>query len=127
MSNFVLKGSKDTYKPVSRLMCVARSLGLVDLASRVMKTPTCFLCFGCTRTPLWVSEANIGRSAFPPNHGRGGQRCRTSMLVRLSAAFGHRLSVDVTPGLSRSRRLPVVVDAFALTMRRRWSRLLNAE
>ena len=29
MSNFVLKGSHDTDKPVSRLTCVARSLGLV--------------------------------------------------------------------------------------------------
>ena len=48
------------------------------------------------------------------------------MLVRLSAASGHRFSVGVTAGLSRNRRLPVVVDALALTMRRRWSRLLNA-
>ena len=48
------------------------------------------------------------------------------MLVRLSAASGHRFSVGVTSGLSRNRRLSVVVDALALTMRRRWSRLLNA-
>ena len=48
------------------------------------------------------------------------------MLVRLSAASGHRFSVGVTPGLSRGRRSPVVVDTLALTMRRRWSRLLNA-
>ena len=48
------------------------------------------------------------------------------MLVRLSAASGHRFSVGVTSGLSRNRRLPVVVDALALTMRRRWSRLQNA-
>ena len=36
------------------------------------------------------------------------------MLVRLSAASDHRFSVGVTPGLSRSRRLPVVVDALVL-------------
>ena len=50
----------------------------------------------------------------------------TLMLVRLSATSGHRFSIGVTSGLSRDRRLPVVVDALALTMRRRWSRLLNA-
>ena len=49
------------------------------------------------------------------------------MLVRLSAAYGHRFSVGVTRGLSRSRRLPVIVDALTLTMCRRWSRLLNAD
>ena len=50
----------------------------------------------------------------------------TPMLVRLSAASGHRFSIGVTSGLGRDRRLPVVVDALALTMRRRWSRPLNA-
>jgi len=48
------------------------------------------------------------------------------MLVRLFAASGHRFSVCVTLGLSRNRRLPVVADALALTMRKRWIRLLSA-
>ena len=90
-----------------------------------------FSGFGCTRASLRVSGANIGRRVIPANHGRVGlgcgQRCMTPMLVRLSAASGHRFSIGVTSGLSRNRRLPVVVvDALALTMRRRWSRLLNA-
>ena len=75
-----------------------------------------FSGFGCTRTSLLVSGANIGWRAIPSNHDRvglgGGQRCRTPMLVRLSVASGHRFSVCVTPGLSRSRRLSVIVDAY---------------
>ena len=39
----------------------------------------------------------------------------TPMLDRLSAASGHRFSIGVTSGLSRNRRLLVVVDALALT------------
>ena len=65
MSNFVLKGSHDTDKPVSRLTCVARSLGLVDLASRVMKTPTCFLAFDALARLFGLAERILDDVPFP--------------------------------------------------------------
>ena len=65
MSNFVLKGSHDTDKPVSRLTCVARSLGLVDLASRVMKTPTCFLAFDALARLFGLAERILNDVPFP--------------------------------------------------------------
>ena len=65
MSNFVLKGSHDTDKPVSRLTCVARSLGLVDLASRVMKTPTCFLALDVLARLFVLAERILDDVPFP--------------------------------------------------------------
>ena len=65
MSNFVLKGSHDTDKPVSRLTCVARSLGLVDLASRVMKTPTCFLALDILARLFGLAERILDDMQFP--------------------------------------------------------------
>ena len=65
MSNFVLKGSRDTDKLVSRLTCVATSLGLVDLASRVMKTPTCFLALDVLARLFGLAERILDYVRFP--------------------------------------------------------------
>ena len=65
MSNFVVKGSHGTDKPDSRLTCVARSLGLVDLASRVMKIPTCFLALDVLARLFVLAERILDDVPFP--------------------------------------------------------------
>ena len=65
MSNVILKGSRDTDKQFSRLTGVARSLGLVDHASRVMKTPTCFMALEVLARFFGLAERILDDVPFP--------------------------------------------------------------
>ena len=65
MSNLVLSGSHDTDKAVFRFTCVTRSFGVVDLASRVTKTPTCFLALGIAARLVRFAEQSLDLLPFP--------------------------------------------------------------
>ena len=101
------------------MTCVARSLGLVDLASRVIKTPTCFLALHVLARLFVLAERILDDVPFP-------RIMAESVWVMVNDAGRPGLCGCLRPLVPLWSPVQRRFYALALTMRRRWSRMLNA-